>query len=66
MSAIILESQSSEDLKLLVTLASKLGVKSQKISTQQWEDHLLASKIDVGMKTETVNREDILKALGKI
>jgi hypothetical protein len=30
MSAIILESQSSEDLKLLVTLASKLGIKSQK------------------------------------
>ena len=66
MSAIILESQSAEDLKLLVTLASKLGVKSQKISNQQWEDHLLASRIDVGMKTETVNREDILKALGKI
>lgn len=66
MSAIILESQSAEDLKLLVTLANKLGVKSQKISTQQWEDHLLASRIDVGMKTETVNREDILKALGKL
>jgi hypothetical protein len=66
MSAIILESQSSEDLKLLVTLASKLGIKSQKISAQQWEDHLLAAKIDVGMKTETLNREDILKALGKI
>ena len=66
MSAIILESQSSEDLKLLVTLANKLGIKSQKISTQQWEDHLLASRIDVGMKTETVNREDILKVLGKI
>ncbi len=30
MSAIILESQSSEDLKLLETLASKLGIKSQK------------------------------------
>ncbi|MER0440090.1 hypothetical protein [Emticicia sp. W12TSBA100-4] len=66
MSAIILESQSAEDLKLLVTLANKLGVKSQKISTQQWEDHLLAARIDVGMKTETVNREDILKALGKL
>jgi len=66
MSAIILESQSSEDLKLLVTLASKLGIKSQKISTQQWEDYLLASKIDVAMKIETVNREDVLKALGKI
>lgn len=62
MSAIILESQSAEDLKLLVTLANKLGIKSQKISTQQWEDHLLASKIDVGMQTETVSREEVLKA----
>jgi hypothetical protein len=66
MSAIILESQSAEDLKLLVTLANKLGIKSQKISTQQWEDHLLASKIDVGMQTETVSREEVLKALGKL
>ena len=45
MSAIILESQSSEDLKLLVTLASKLGIKSQKISTQQWEDYLWPQKL---------------------
>lgn len=66
MSAVILESQSSENLKLLITLANKLGVKSQKISTQQWEDHLLSSKIEVGMQTETVSREDVLKALGKI
>ncbi|WP_435353450.1 hypothetical protein [Emticicia sp. SJ17W-69] len=66
MSAIILESQSSQNLKLLITLANRLGVKSQKISTQQWEDHLLASKIEAGMETDTVNKDDILKALGKI
>jgi hypothetical protein len=65
MSAVILESQSSQNLKLLITLANKLGVKSQKISSQQWEDHLLASKIEMGMETNNVSKDDILAALGK-
>ncbi len=66
MTALLLESQSSQNVKLLLTLANKLGIKTQKISTQQWEDHLLASKIEAGMETNTVSKEEILKALGKI
>lgn len=65
MSAIILESQSSQNLKLLITLANKLGVKNQKLTTQQWEDHLLASKIEMGMETNTVSKDEVLVALGK-
>lgn len=49
-----LEGQSSQNLKLLITLANRLGIKSQKISTQQWEDYLLASKIEAGIETDTV------------
>lgn len=63
MSAILLESESASDLKLLLTLAKKLGVKSRKLSSSQWDDHLLASEIESGMETEDVSREEVMKAL---
>ena len=65
MNAILLEGQSSQNVKLLIALAHKLGVKTHKISTQQWEDHLLATKIEAGMETGTVSKDEILKALSK-
>ena len=65
MNAILLESESGQDLKLLLALAQKLGIRTQKLSLPQWEDHQLALKIDEGMKTPTVSRDEIFKALSK-
>ena len=66
MNAILLEGQSSPNMKLLISLAHSLGIKAQKIPARQLEDHLLASQIEAGMKTSTVDKQTILKALGKI
>ena len=66
MNAILLEGQSTSNMKLLISLAHSLGMKTQKLPTQQLEDHLLASQIEAGMKTATVDKQEILKALGKI
>ena len=65
MNAILLESESGQDLKLLLALAQKLGIRTQKLSLPQWEDHQLALKIDEGMKTPLVARDDVFKALSK-
>lgn len=65
MNAILLESESGQDLKLLLALAQKLGIRTQKLSLPQWEDHQLALKIDEGMKTPTVSRDEIFKELSK-
>ncbi|PWK16654.1 hypothetical protein LV89_04870 [Arcicella aurantiaca] len=65
MNAILLEGQSSQNMKLLLSLAQTLGIKAKKVSTTQLEDHLLASQIEAGMKTSTVSKQDILKALGR-
>jgi hypothetical protein len=65
MNAILLESESGQDLKLLLALAQELGICSQKLSIPQWEDHQLTLKIDEGMKTPTVSRDEIFKALSK-
>lgn len=65
MNAILIENQSDQNVKLLLSLAKKLGINAKKITTQQWEDHLLATQIEAGMQTPTVDKIEILKALGK-
>lgn len=65
MSAIVLEGNSSQNIKLIIAFAEKLGIKAHKITDAQWEDHILATEIEKGMKTQTVKKEDVLKALGK-
>lgn len=66
MNAILLEGQSTQNMKLLISLAHSLGIKTQKIPSKQLEDHLLGSQIEAGMQTSTVDKKEILKALGKI
>lgn len=39
MNAVLLESALSQDLKLLLSLAQKLGIRTQKLSFPQWEDY---------------------------
>ncbi len=53
MNAVLLASESSQDIKLMLTLAKKMGMTTRKLCTQQWEDHLLAAEIDRGVETPT-------------
>ena len=66
MTAFIFEAESNKNLKLLLSLANELGVKTHKLSAQQLSDHHLATKIEAGMKTADVSRDEILQALGKL
>lgn len=66
MTAFIFEAESSKNLKLLLSLADQLGVKTHKLSPQQLSDHHLAAKIEAGMKTGDVSRDQILSTLGKL
>ena len=66
MTAFIFEAESNKNLKLLLSLADQLGVKTHKLSDQQLSDHHLAAKIVAGMKTNDVSRDQILQALGKL
>lgn len=66
MNAVLLASESTQDIKLLLTLAKKMGMTTRKLSTQQWKDHLLAAEIDGGMDTPTISREDVMKALNAV
>ncbi|WP_373515904.1 hypothetical protein [Persicitalea sp.] len=66
MNAVLLASESSQDIELLLTLAKKMGMTTRKLSTQQWEDHMLAVEIDSGMKSATVSKEEVMKVLNAV
>lgn len=63
MSAIIFKNEEDSKIQPLLDLAKKLGLSFEKIPNDQWESHLLARQIDKGMKTKTVDKEEVMKAL---
>lgn len=63
MNAILLESPSTQDMKLLLALADKLGIKSKRMNGEELESFFLADEIDKGMKTATVSKMEVMKAL---
>ncbi|MFN3847883.1 MAG: hypothetical protein ACK4NY_00570 [Spirosomataceae bacterium] len=65
MTTAILESSSKSDLKLIVEIAKKMGIRSRLLSNEEFSDFILAEKIEDGMKTSSVSRDEIMKALGK-
>lgn len=65
METIVVNGDDSADMKLLLTLAKKLGLSVRKLTNSEAEDLNLVQQIKEGMKSEDVSRADVMKALGK-
>lgn len=63
METVVLKGEKKFDLKLLLELAKKLGIKFRSLSKQEIEDWLLIKEIDVGLKTGRVSKDSIMKEL---
>ncbi len=61
----MLTAKNKSDLKPLIELAKKLGMKAKSLSRSEMEDYMLAKKIEEGLKTKTVARNTVIKALQK-
>lgn len=61
----MLTAKNKSDLKPLIELAKKLGMKAESLSRSEMEDYMLAKKIEEGLKTKTVARNTVIKALQK-
>ena len=59
----ILQSDSKEKIKLLLKLATELGIKSKVLSVSEAEEYYLSLAIEDGMKTDEASRDDVMKAL---
>ncbi len=65
MESALFTTHKKSDLKLLVELAKKMGVKSQPLSKNEIEDWILAKEIQKGLKTKSVSRNSIMRELSK-
>lgn len=65
MKSIIINAKNKADLTLLMSLAKKMGLSSRSLSNAEIEDWEFAQKIEKGMKTPKVSRDEVMKALGK-
>jgi hypothetical protein len=65
MQTAILRSESMSDLKLLLELAKKLGIKSKVLTLNEIEEIGLANAIKEGQTGEYVDTNEYLKKLSK-
>ena len=65
MEAVLLNSDSRSDMKLLLDLAKKIGIKARVITESEIEDIGLANAIKQGRTNEYIDNEAFLKKLQK-
>ncbi len=65
METVLFTVEKKSDLAFLMNLAKKLGMSAKALTRAEVEDWKLARKIEEGMKTATVSRSEVMKALGK-
>jgi hypothetical protein len=65
METVLINVEKKSDIAFLVNLAKKLGMSAKPLTHSEVEDWKLAQQIDAGMKTQSVSRNEVMKALGK-
>jgi len=65
MEALLLNSESKSDMKLLLELAKKIGVKARVITESELEDIGLMNAIRQGRTEEFIDNQSFLKKLRK-
>ena len=65
METVLINVDKKSDLPFLLSLAKKMGMSAKALTHAQVEDWKLAQEIEKGMKTSSVSRQDVMKALGK-
>lgn len=63
MEAVLINVEKKSDIAFLLGLAKKLGMSATALTQAQIEDWLLAQKIDEGMKTGNVSREEVFAVI---
>ena len=65
METVLINVEKKSDIAFLIELAKKLGMSAKDLTKTEIEDWKLAQKIEAGMKTPSVSRSEVMKALGK-
>lgn len=65
MESVLIKAVKKSDISFLIELAKKLGLSAKALTKTEVEDWKFAQRIDAGMKTTSVSRNEVMKALGK-
>ncbi|MEJ7694661.1 hypothetical protein [Daejeonella sp.] len=65
METVLVNVEKKSDIAFLLSLVKKLGMSAKPLTHAEVEDWKLAQKIEAGMKTSSVHRDEVMKALGK-
>lgn len=65
MEAIVIRPRNKNDIKFWLDLAKKTGTKAKSVNLEELEDFALSALIEEGLNTEDVDRDTIMKELGK-
>jgi len=65
MEAVILNSDSKSDMRLLLNLAKKIGIRARVMTESEIEDIGLSNSIKQGMTKQYIDNETFLKKLRK-
>jgi hypothetical protein len=63
METLLIQSDSKKTTRLLPELSRELGLRRKRLSKEELEDFELAKEIQEGLKSKTVSRSKVLKAL---
>lgn len=63
METVIINARTKAEVKWLMELARRINAPAKTVDTETIEDAHLASLIAAGLKTESVPREEVMKAL---
>jgi hypothetical protein len=63
METVLINVKKKSDKAFIISLAKKLGMSAKALTHAQVEDWKLAQKIEAGMKTPTISRSEVMKAL---
>ena len=63
MEAILISIEKKSDAVLMLSLAKKLGMKAKTLSKAELSDWKLGRKIEEGLKTPKVSRNEVMKVL---
>lgn len=63
MTSVIINAESAKDLKTILVLAKRLGMRTKSLTTQEQEDYLLLQAMLKSRKRDYVSRDVVMKKL---
>ena len=63
METVVIKTRTKSDVRFIMDLAKRIGASAKTIDTGEMTDTYLVSLIEKGLKTESVSRDEVMKAL---